>query len=70
MLITKEVEVTLGVRNIRYYENLAKYTDDVRFTENYLSQKDLYRSEVMSLWPEDSDIYKKERAFQLQERVL
>lgn len=34
---------------IRYYENLAKYTDDVRFTENYLSQKDLYRSEVVNL---------------------
>lgn len=30
-LITKEVEVTLGVRNIRYYENLGykipKYED-------------------------------------------
>ena len=34
---------------IRYYENLIKYTDDVRFSNEYIAEKEAYRDTVMSL---------------------
>ena len=33
---------------IRYYENLIKYTDDVRFSNEYISEKEAYRDTAVS----------------------
>lgn len=53
--------------NIRYYENLIKYTDDERFSSEYIVKKEAYRDTVMSILPEKSDEYLKEKAIKLQE---
>ena len=53
--------------NIRYYENLIKYTDDERFSSEYIVKKEAYRDTVMSILPEKSDEYVKEKAIKLQE---
>ena len=34
---------------IRYYENLIKYTDDARFSNEYMAKKEAYRDTVMSV---------------------
>lgn len=52
---------------IRYYENLIKYTDDERFSREYIIKKEAYRDTVMSILPEESDEYLKEKAVKLQE---
>ncbi|WP_106829623.1 DUF6377 domain-containing protein [Parabacteroides pacaensis] len=52
---------------IRYYENLIKYTDDTKFSNDYKIRKEVYRDSVMSLLYEKSDEYLKEKAFKLQE---
>ena len=46
---------------IRYYENLIKYTDDVRFSNEYISEKEAYRDTVMSILFDQSDEYRKEK---------
>ncbi|WP_294589304.1 DUF6377 domain-containing protein [uncultured Bacteroides sp.] len=51
---------------IRYYENIIKYTDDVRFSSEYALLKEAYRDTVMSVLNNQSDEYQKERAVKLQ----
>lgn len=51
---------------IRYYENLAKYTDDREFNIGYTAQINRWRDSVITLLPVGSDVYLKERAFALQ----
>lgn len=53
---------------IRYYENLIKYTDDVRFSKEYLVAKEAYRDTVMIVLNEQSDEYIKEKAVKLQDK--
>lgn len=53
---------------IRYYENLIKYTDDVRFSSEYIIEKEAYRDTVMSVLDEQSDEYLKEKAIKLQDK--
>ena len=52
---------------IRYYENLIKYTDDVKYSSQYIKEKELFRNKVTRLLDNDSDDYLKENAFKLQE---
>ena len=52
---------------IRYYENLIKYTDDVRFSKGYIVEKEAYRDTVMSILFNESDEYRKEKAVKLQD---
>ncbi|MFV0538069.1 MAG: DUF6377 domain-containing protein [Dysgonomonas sp.] len=52
---------------IRYYENLLKYTDDLKYDHQYLEKKMLYRDTIISLLDKDSEMYIKERAFKLQD---
>lgn len=53
---------------IRYYENLIKYTDDIRFSNEYMAEKESCRDTVMSILFEQSDEYRKERAVKLQDK--
>lgn len=53
--------------HIRYYENLIKYTDDARFSSEYMVQKEAYRDTVMTILYDQSDEYFKEKAVKLQE---
>lgn len=53
---------------IRYYENLIKYTDDVRFSKEYMAEKEAYRDTVMSVLFDGSDEYRKEKAVKLQDK--
>ncbi len=52
---------------IRYYENLIIYTDDGRFANEYEEKKEGYRDKIMALLYDQSDEYKKEYAFKLQQ---
>lgn len=52
---------------IRYYENLIKYTDDPKYGDKYLVEKMHYRDTVMSFLDENTEMYRKEKAFKLQE---
>lgn len=54
--------------SIRYYENLIKYTDDTKFSNEYMVIKEAYRDTVMSMWFEQSDEYLKEKAVKLQNK--
>lgn len=51
---------------IRYYENIIKYTDDARFSGEYVLLKEAYRDTVMSVLDNQSDEYQKEKAVKLQ----
>ena len=53
--------------HIRYYENLIKYTDDARFSSEYIVQKEAYRDTVMTILYDQSDEYYKEKAVKLQD---
>lgn len=53
---------------IRYCENLIKYTDDVRFSNEYIAEKEAYRDTVMSILFDQSDEYRKEKAVKLQDK--
>ena len=46
--------------HIRYYENLIKYTDDARFSREYMVQKEAYRDTLMTILYDQSDEYFKE----------
>ncbi|MDR1092031.1 MAG: DUF6377 domain-containing protein [Prevotella sp.] len=52
---------------IRYYENLIKYTDDIKYKDKYLLEKMYYRNTIMSFLDEKSEMYLKEEAFKLQD---
>jgi hypothetical protein len=52
---------------IRYYENLIKYTDDVKYSGQYIKEKAFFRDEVIGLLEKDSEEYLKENAFKYQE---
>lgn len=52
--------------SIRYYENLIRYTDDPVLSADYLAKIKELRSEILGLLPEGSEIWLKEKAFQLQ----
>lgn len=54
--------------SIRYYENLIKYTDDTKFSNEYVAKKEAYRDTVMNMWFEQSDEYLKEKAVKLQDK--
>lgn len=54
--------------SIRYYENLIKYTDDTKFSNEYMVIKEAYRDTVMNMWSEQSDEYLKEKAVKLQNK--
>ena len=51
---------------IRYYENIIKYTDDARFSEEYVQLELAYRDTVMGILNPQSDEYLKEKAVKLQ----
>ncbi|MCD8091709.1 MAG: DUF6377 domain-containing protein [Bacteroides sp.] len=51
---------------IRYYENIIKYTDDARFSEEYVQLKEAYRDTVMGILTPKSDECLKEQAVKLQ----
>lgn len=53
---------------IRYYENLIKYTDDIRFSNEYITEKEAYRDTVMGVLVEESEEYKKKEAVKLQDK--
>jgi len=53
---------------IRYYENLIKYTDDPKYGNKYLAEKENYRDTLMISLVKDSEMYLKEKAFKLQEK--
>lgn len=52
---------------IRYYENLIKYTDDARFSNEYMAKKEAYRDTVMIILYDKSDEYAKEKAIKMQD---
>jgi len=52
---------------IRFYENLITYAGDSKFSKEYEELKKDYRNKEMALWNNQSDEYKKEYAFQLQQ---
>jgi len=52
---------------IRYYENLMKYTDDIKYFHQYTKEKEYFRDELIKLLDEGSEEYLKENAFKLQE---
>lgn len=51
---------------IRYYENLIKYTEDVKYDRQYNKEIVLFRDEVLGLLNKESGEYLKEKAFKLQ----
>jgi hypothetical protein len=51
---------------IRYYENLIKYTDDPKLSGDYERDIERLRDSLITLLPEDSEMYLKEKAFKLQ----
>lgn len=53
---------------IRYYENLINYTDDTRFSNEYIRQKEAHRDTVMTILFNESDEYLKEKAVKLQQK--
>lgn len=54
--------------SIRYYENLIKYTDDTKFSHEYIRKKEAYRDTVMSILYDKSDEYRKEVAVKLENK--
>lgn len=52
--------------SIRYYENLIRYTDDTILAKEYQTKIIELRDRVLTLLPEDSEMWLKEKAFQLQ----
>lgn len=52
---------------IRYYENLIKYTADIKYDRQYNKEIVFFRDEVLGLLNKESEEYLKERAFKLQE---
>lgn len=52
---------------IRYYENLIKYTDNSKFSVEYIAKIIAYREMLIDILPENGDLRRKEIAFQLQE---
>lgn len=52
--------------SIRYYENMINYTDDTKFSKEYVAKKEAYRDTVMSILDDKSDEYLKEQAIKLQ----
>ena len=53
--------------SIRYYESLIKYTDDIKYSGQYIKEKDFFRNEVIGLLEKESEEYLKENAFRYQE---
>lgn len=53
--------------SIRFHENLIKYTDNSEISAEYIHAEKAYRDTIMSLFGDDSDIYRKEKAHELQE---
>lgn len=52
---------------IRYYENLIKYTNDTNISAEYIEKIKAYREILITTLPKNSDLYRKEIAFELQE---
>ena len=52
--------------SIRYYENLIRYTDDTILAKEYQTKIIELRDRVLTLLPEGSEMWLKEKAFQLQ----
>ncbi|MCD7969344.1 MAG: DUF6377 domain-containing protein [Alistipes sp.] len=52
--------------NIRYYENLQRYTDDPKFSDGYTAQVCWLREALLGLLNPASDEYRKEMAFKYQ----
>ncbi len=64
--LTADQKLSYCWTRIRYYENLTRYTGDEALGADYAAQIRALRDTVMSLLPEDSEMYLKEKAFQLQ----
>ncbi len=64
--LTADQKLSYCWTRIRYYENLTRYTGDEALGADYAAQIGALRDTVMSLLPEDSEMYLKEKAFQLQ----
>lgn len=52
---------------IRYFENLIFYTADIKHSQQYEKEKEVYRDKAMGLLNEESEEYRKELAHKLQE---
>ena len=52
---------------IRYYENLIKYTDDIKYSSQYVKEKGYFRDEIIGLLNKESEEYLKENAFKFEE---
>ena len=55
---------------IKFYENLIRYTDDIRFSEPYIIGKEACRDTVMNILYEKSDMYLKEKAIKLEDKGM
>lgn len=65
--LTDTQQITYCWTAIRYFENLIRYTDDPAFSESYLERIRSLRAELLRLLPEGTEMWLKERAFQLQD---
>ena len=54
---------------IRYYENLVTYVHDKKFSEEYQSKKEDYRSKVLSLLYDQSDEYRRICVYATSKRI-
>lgn len=65
--LTDTQQITYCWTAIRYFENLIRYTDDPAFSESYLERIRSLRAELLRLLPQGTEMWLKERAFQLQD---
>lgn len=65
--LTDDNKVLYCWNSIRYFENLIFYTADIKHSQQYEKQKEVYRDKAMVLLHEDSEEYRKELAHKLQE---
>jgi len=64
--LPQHLKVLYHWSNIRYYENLIKYTDHDNYNREYESEIAKSRSSLMGLLDPNSDMYLKEKSFKLK----
>ncbi|WP_206531798.1 DUF6377 domain-containing protein [Sphingobacterium sp. DR205] len=64
--LPQHLKVLYHWSNIRYYENLIKYTDHDNYNTEYESEIAKSRSSLMGLLDPNSDMYLKEKSFKLK----
>ena len=66
--LPQELQIEYILCHLRYYSNLIKYTDEEEYSVEYAIIMDQYRDSLMSLVPEESIEYQKEKALILQNK--